>query len=115
MSCGVTRHCVAPAAPTGLDGLQVGLLDKNIKRSFVCEELPDSRRTVSLYCTWLQYSGTLNTTDMARIVQTYRKYWPTDAALKGKIVLEDLMLCSFSFKELVEPWDISTDRKWGGK
>ncbi|CAM9324509.1 unnamed protein product, partial [Ascophyllum nodosum] len=52
---------------------------------------------------------------MARIVQTYRKYWPTDAALKGKIVLEDLMLCSFSFKELVEPWDISTDRKWGGK
>lgn len=52
---------------------------------------------------------------MARIVRTYRKYWPTDAYLMGKVVLEDLMLCSFSSKELVEPWDISTDARWGGK
>lgn len=52
---------------------------------------------------------------MARIVQAYRKLWPTDAYLKGKVVVEDLMLCSFSTKELTEGWDVSTDERWGGK
>lgn len=52
---------------------------------------------------------------MARIVRAYRKYWPTEAVLKGKVVLEDLMLCSFSTKELVESWDVATDQRWGGK
>lgn len=52
---------------------------------------------------------------MARIVQAYRKYWPTDAYLMGKVVVEDLMLCSFSTMELTEGWDVSTDKRWGGK
>lgn len=52
---------------------------------------------------------------MARIVQAYRKLWPTDAYLKGKVIVEDLMLCSFSTKELTEGWDVSTDERWGGK
>lgn len=53
--------------------------------------------------------------NMARIVRTYRKYWPTDAVLRGKVVLEDLMLCSFSSKELTEGWAVTTDQRWGGK
>lgn len=52
---------------------------------------------------------------MARIIRTYRKYWPTDAVLRGKVVVEDLMLCAFSSKELTEGWDVSTDQRWGGK
>eukprot|EP00903_Cladosiphon_okamuranus_P021302 g19573.t1 len=52
---------------------------------------------------------------MARIVRTYRKYWPTDAVLRGKVVLEDLMLCSFSSKELTEGWAVTTDQRWGGR
>eukprot|EP00752_Nemacystus_decipiens_P013305 g11785.t1 len=52
---------------------------------------------------------------MARIARTYRKYWPTDAVLKGKVVLEDLILCSFSTKELTEGWAVATDQRWGGK
>lgn len=52
---------------------------------------------------------------MARIARTYRKFWPTDAVLRGKVVLEDLMLCSFSSKELTEGWAVTTDQRWGGK
>ncbi|CAM9727567.1 unnamed protein product [Scytosiphon promiscuus] len=52
---------------------------------------------------------------MARVVRAYRKYWPSEAVLRGKVVLEDLMLCSFSTKELTETWDVTTDQRWGGK
>ncbi|CAN0128179.1 unnamed protein product [Ectocarpus sp. 12 AP-2014] len=52
---------------------------------------------------------------MARVARTFRKYWPTDAILKGTAVLEDLMLCSFSTKDLLAGWDVTTDQSWGGK
>lgn len=52
---------------------------------------------------------------MARVARSFRKYWPTEAYLMGRVVLEDLMLCGFSSKELTDGWDVSTDKGWGGK